>query len=54
MLLREGGESQTAYLTSSVLDLDMFIGRKVQVWGQTFDSTNVAWLMDIGKIKVLE
>lgn len=54
MLLREGGESQTAYLTSSVLDLDMFIGRKVQVWGQTFDSTNVAWLMDVGRIKVLE
>ena len=54
MLLREGGESQTAYLTSSVLDLDMFIGRKVQVWGQTFDSTNVSWLMDIGKIKVIE
>ncbi len=53
-LLREGGESQTAYLTSSVLDLDMFVGHKVQVWGQTFSSRKVGWLMDVGKIKVLD
>jgi nucleoid DNA-binding protein len=53
-LLREGGEDQTAYLTSSVLDLDSFVGRKVKVWGQTFASQKVGWLMDIGKIEVLE
>lgn len=53
-LLREGGESQTAYLTSSVLDLDMFVGHKVEVWGQTFSSEKVGWLMDVGRVKVLE
>jgi hypothetical protein len=53
-LLREGGESQTVYLTSSVLDLDMFIGHKVEVWGQTFSSEKVGWLMDIGRVKVLK
>ncbi len=53
-LLREGGESQTVYLTSSALDLDMFVGKKVNVWGETFSSTKVGWLMDVGKVKVLE
>jgi len=53
-LAREGGESQTAYLTSSVLDLDMFAGRKVKVWGQTFSSEKVGWLMDVGRVEVLE
>ncbi len=53
-LLREGGESQTAYLTSSVLDLDLFVGHKVQVWGETFAAQKAGWLMDVGKIKVLE
>ena len=53
-LVREGGEDQNAYLTSSVLDLDSFIGRKVKVWGQTYASQKVGWLMDIGKIEVLE
>ena len=53
-LLREGGESQTAHLTSSVVDLDMFIGRKVEVWGETFDSEKAGWLLDVGRVKVIE
>ena len=53
-LLREGGESQTAHLTSSVVDLDMFIGHKVEVWGETFDSDQVGWFLDVGRVKVLE
>ena len=53
-LLREGGESQTVFLTSSILDLDMFIDRKVIVWGQTFSSEKVGWLMDVGRLKVVE
>ncbi|MBU2577949.1 hypothetical protein KKA69_03915 [Patescibacteria group bacterium] len=53
-LIREGGPSQTVYLTSSVLDLDQFVGRKVEVNGATMKAQKVAWLMDIGKIKVLE
>jgi len=53
-LIREGGESQTAYLTSSVLDLGQFIGRKVRVWGETFAAQKAGWFMDVGKVEVLE
>lgn len=53
-LKRPGGESQTAYLTSSVLDLDQYVGKKVKVFGETFGSSQVGWLMDVGKVEVLE
>ena len=51
-LIRTGGESQTAYLTSSVMDLDEYIGKKVKVYGETFGSGQVSWLMDVGKVEV--
>ncbi len=51
-LIRPGGESQTAYLTSSVLDLNEFNGKKVKVYGETFGSSQVGWLMDVGKVEV--
>ncbi len=51
-LIRPGGESQTAYLTSSVLDLDQYLGKKVKVFGETFGSSQVGWLMDVGKVEV--
>lgn len=51
-LVREGGESQTAFLISSVVDLDQYVGKKVKVWGQTFDAEKAAWLMDVGKIEI--
>ena len=53
-LIRAGGESQTAYLTSSVMDLDEFIGKKVKVYGETFGSDQVSWLMEVGKVEVIE
>ncbi len=53
-LLRSGGEKQTAYLMSSVLDLDDFLGYKITVWGETFSGQKAGWLMDVGKIKVEE
>lgn len=53
-LIREGGESQTAYLTSSIIDLDPLVGKKVQVWGETFKGQKAGWLMDVGRVKVLE
>ena len=34
-LIRPGGESQTAALTSSIVNLDQLLGRKVKVWGET-------------------
>lgn len=42
------------YLTSSVVDLDLFTGHKVKVSGQTFNAKKAGWLMDAGSVKVLE
>lgn len=52
-LIREGGPSQTAYLVSSVIDMDEYVGKKVRVWGQTMAAKKVSWLMDVGKIEFL-
>lgn len=53
-LVREGGESQTVYLTSTVIDLESFVGKKVKVWGETITARQAGWLMDVGKVKVVE
>lgn len=53
-LIREGGPSQTVYLISSVLDMDQFVGKKVQIWGETNKAQKAAWLMDVGRVKILE
>lgn len=52
-LVREGGPSQTAYLVSSVVDLEQYVGKKVRVWGATMAAKKVSWLMDVGKIEFL-
>lgn len=52
-LIREGGDSQTACLVSSVLDLDQFVGKKVKVTSKTMDAKSCPWLMDVGQIEVL-
>jgi hypothetical protein len=51
---RDLGEDKYVYLTSSVIDLESFVGKKVQVWGQTISARNAGWLMDVGKVKVIE
>ncbi|MBI2012819.1 hypothetical protein HYW39_00575 [Candidatus Curtissbacteria bacterium] len=53
-LIRPGGENQTAYLTSSVLDLEQYVGKKVKVFGETFGSSQVGWLMDVGKVETID
>lgn len=53
-LEREGGDDQDAALTSSVLDLDLFVGREVEIKGETNASTKAGWFLDVGVIKVLE
>ena len=54
ILVREGGDSQRASLTSSTVDLDLFIDKKVLVKGQTNDSQKTGWLLDVGNIKIIE
>jgi hypothetical protein len=52
-LLRAGGESQTVYLTSSITDLDKLVGMEVKIWGETFNGQKAGWLMDVGRIEVV-
>lgn len=52
-LLRPGGPSQTVYMTSSVTDLDKFDGMEVEVWGETFSSQKAGWLMDVGRVEIV-
>jgi hypothetical protein len=54
ILNRPGGLSQRASLTSSVVDLDLFVGRRVEIKGETNASNKTSWLLDVGTIKVLE
>lgn len=52
-LLRAGGPSQTVYLTSSVTDLDKLVGMEVKIWGETFKGQKAGWLMDVGRVEVI-
>ncbi len=54
ILVRDGGASQRVSLTSSTVDLDLFVDRKVEVKGQTNNSNKTGWLLDVGNIKILE
>lgn len=51
-LERPGGDSQNVYLTSSVIDLSQFVGKKVKVWGQTNTAQTAGWLMDVGRLQL--
>ena len=52
-IVRPGGVSQTVYLTSSITDLDKFDGMEVKIWGETFKGQKAGWLMDVGRIEIL-
>ncbi len=52
--LERGAKDQTAYLTSSTADLSMYVGKKVQVWGQTYAGEKTGWLMDVGYVEVVK
>jgi hypothetical protein len=51
-LVRDGGTSKYVYLTSSVIDLNNFLNKNVQVWGETLASKHAGWLMDVAKVQV--
>ena len=48
------GPEKDVYILSTVLTLDNFVGKKVQVWGQDLGAKKVGWLMDVIRVKVLE
>jgi hypothetical protein len=41
-------------LTSSVIDLSLFLDKNVQIWGETLASKKAGWLMDVAKIQVVK
>ncbi|KKU25622.1 MAG: hypothetical protein UX37_C0017G0014 [Microgenomates group bacterium GW2011_GWA2_46_16] len=51
---RGENKSQWVYVTSSVVDLDLLVGDRVGVWGETNQGKKAGWLMDVGRLKVLE
>jgi len=53
-LERPGGISQNVYMTSTTIDLSQFLGKKVRVWGATFETEKAGWLMDVGYIEVIK
>jgi hypothetical protein len=53
-LVRTGGDSQNVYLTSSSVDLSKFVDRKIKIWGQTQTAQYAGWLMDVGRVEVME
>lgn len=51
---RDGGPSQTVYVVSSIVDLDEFVGKKVQIWGESQKIRGIPWFMDVGRLKIIE
>jgi hypothetical protein len=52
-LEKEGGPSQNVYLTSSVLDLESFVNKKVEICGETIAGKRAGWLMDVVSVKTI-
>lgn len=48
------GPEKYVYLFSTVLDLTSFVGKKVEVRGQTLAAEKAGWLMDVGSIKEIQ
>lgn len=53
-LERDGGPGKYVYLTSTVINLDNFVGKKVEVMGETISAKSAPWLMDVGRIKEIK
>jgi len=54
VLLRDNNPILTVYLSSASVDLDLYVGKKVHVWGETHKGQKVAWLMDVGLLELVE
>ncbi len=50
LLVRQGQDPVA--LTSSVVDLSQYVGKKVKVYGQTQQALQAGWLMDVGRVDV--
>lgn len=52
LLIREG--AVPVALTSSVVDLSQYEGKKVKVFGETQKAIKEGWLMDVGKVEEIK
>ncbi len=52
-ILKRDGADPVA-LTSSVVDLTKYEGKKVKVYGETQKALNAGWLMDVGKVEEIK
>lgn len=52
LLVRTG--ATPVALTSSVVDLSKYIGKKVKVYGETQKALKAGWLMDVGKVEEVQ
>lgn len=50
LLIREGSPYPVA-LTSSVVDLSVYEGKKIKVYGETQKALKEGWLMDVGRVE---
>lgn len=50
LLIRDG--ASPVALTSSVVDLNQYVGKKVKVYGETQKALKQGWLMDVGRVDV--
>lgn len=48
------GANKDVYLTSTVINLQNFVDKKVLVRGQTISGKKAGWLMDVGKVQVIK
>jgi hypothetical protein len=53
-LERDGGPTHYVALTSSVVDLSTFVGKKVRVWGTTSAAKKTGWLLEVAKVQVVQ
>lgn len=52
MLIREG--AVPVALTSSVIDLSQYEGKKVKIFGETQKALKEGWLMDVGRVEEIK
>lgn len=48
------GEDKKIYLLSTVIDLQAFVGKNVEIWGNTLAAEHAGWLMDVVRVKVIK
>lgn len=53
-LVQDSNPKNPAALLSSVVDLDEYVDKHVQIWGRSQKGLKAAWLLEVGRVKILE